>query len=131
MWQTFYTQIYTIKKLKISSYHHLIYFQLKLKVFLPTSPFPNNSCQLFNFDYFSSAKKKCFYCLFLFFSSSDMHHSHHLFGCYAIGINSLLFSFLHALSCLYLLHQVISLTSIVVSGSSTSKLSSSRLIFFS
>ena len=28
-----------------------------------------------------------------FFSSSDMHHSHHLFGCHATGINSSFNSF--------------------------------------
>ena len=112
----------------MSWYSHLIYFQLKLKVFLPTSPLPNNSYQLFNFYYFSSAKKMLL--LLFFFSSSGMHHSHHLVGCHAFGINSLLFSFLHALSCLYLLHQVISLTWIIVTGSWNSKLSSSRLIIF-
>ena len=115
----------------MSWYSHVIYFQLKLKVFLPTSQLSNNSYQLFNFYYFSSAKKMVLLLFFVFFfSSSGMHRSHHLAGCHAFGNNSLLFYFLHALSCLYLLHQVISLTWIIVTGSWKSKLSSSSLIFF-
>ena len=49
-----------------------------------------------------------------------------IFGCCATGINFLLMSFLHALCCLYLLHQAMRLTWIIISGSS-SKLPSSRL----
>ena len=36
-----------------------------------------------------------------FLSSSEMDQSNHLFGCHAIGISSLLTSFLYALCCVY------------------------------
>ena len=36
-----------------------------------------------------------------------MYRFHHLVGCHATGTKSLLIYFLHALSCFYLLHQVI------------------------
>ena len=39
--------------------------------------------------------------LFLFLSS-DMHQSHHLVGCHAIGIKPLLISFLYVLRCIYI-----------------------------
>ena len=64
-----------------------------------------------------------------FYSSSDMHQSHHLVGCQATGINSLLRSFLYALRCLSLLCQTKSLIWIIVSGSSSSKLTTSRLYY--
>ena len=51
-----------------------------------------------------------------------------LFECHARGINSLLNSFLNSLFCLNLLCHAISLTWIIVSESSSSKLLSSRLI---
>ena len=41
-----------------------------------------------------------------------MHQSHHVAGCYATCINSLLISFIHILCCLCLLHQAIALTRI-------------------
>ena len=63
----------------------------------------------------------------LFFLFSRIHQSHHIVRCYVTGINFLLFSFWHGLHCLYLLQQMISVTWIIVSGSSPSKLSSSRL----
>ena len=49
-------------------------------------------------------------------------------GCHATGINSLLTSVLHALLCLNLLYQAISLTWIIISGSSSSKLRSTLRI---
>ena len=64
----------------------------------------------------------------LFFLSSDKHLSHHLVGCHSTSINSLLISFLHALHCLNLFRQATGLICIIVSGSSLSKLSSSRLM---
>ena len=57
--------------------------------------------------------------LFLFFFTYfGMHQYHHLGG-HAAGINYFLISFLHALCCLYLLHQAISLTRIKFSGLSS------------
>ena len=52
-----------------------------------------------------------------FFSSTGKHQSHHLVGCHAADINSLLISFLRDLCYLYLLRQVINLTLIIASGS--------------
>ena len=70
--------------------------------------------------------QKWFY--FFYFSSSGMHQFHYLVVCQATGINSLLISFLHALCCLYLLQQAISLIGIIVSGLPSWEISSSRLI---
>ena len=66
--------------------------------------------------------------LLFFLSSSSFHQCHHLVGYLYTGIDPLLISLLQHLSCLYLLHQAITLAWIIVSGSSLSKLSSSRLI---
>ena len=62
-----------------------------------------------------------------FFSSSDMHQSHHLSACHATGIISALNSFLKFFLFLKLICQVKSLIRITISGSSSLKLSS-RLI---
>ena len=55
-----------------------------------------------------------------------MHQAHHLVRCYGVGSDSLLISFIHVLRFLYLLHQAMSQTLIIVLGSSSSKSSSSR-----
>ena len=60
--------------------------------------------------------------LFPFFSYSGKHQFHHLIGCHATGINSLRISFINTLSCLTLLCQAIKLKWIIVSKSSSSKL---------
>ena len=62
-----------------------------------------------------------------FFSSSDMHQSHHLLRCHAIGISSSHNSFLRALRFSNLICQAKSLIRVIVSGLSSSKLLS-RLI---
>ena len=41
-----------------------------------------------------------------FFSFSDKHQSHHLVGCLATDINSLLMYFLNALCCVYSLYNI-------------------------
>ena len=70
--------------------------------------------------------QKWFYFFFFFFVF--WHASiHHLVGCHAPGINSLLIYFLHPLHSSYLLHQVISLTWIMVLSIFT-KISASRSI---
>ena len=53
-----------------------------------------------------------------FFSSSNMHQSHNLFGCHAAGMNSSFNSSLSALPFSNLVCQAKSLTWIIVSGSS-------------
>ena len=63
-----------------------------------------------------------------FFSSSDTHQSHYLYGCHAKGINSPLIFFLSALCFSYLIWQVKSLTWIIVSESFSSKLVLSMLM---
>lgn len=66
--------------------------------------------------------------IFLFFSSFVLHQSHTLDGCHAIDSSSLSIFFLHALRCLNLLHQVITLTRAKLQESSSSKQLSSRLM---
>ena len=61
------------------------------------------------------------------FSSFVIHQSHTLVGYHTIGINFMSILFLHALYCLYLLHQIISLTRTIIARSSSWKLSSSKL----
>ena len=63
-------------------------------------------------------------------SSFYLHQSLHLVRCHATGINYLLISFLHALCSLNLSYQVINLIWLIISGSQSSKISSSRLMFF-
>ena len=77
-------------------------------------------------QYYSSTVKMVL--VLFFFSSSVIHQSHKLVRYHATGINYLLICFLHALHCLYLLHQAISLTWILILGSPSSKLSLSRSI---
>ena len=84
--------------------------------FYPFRPTPTNFLTLY---YFSSIKNGTL--------SSDMPQSQHFVGCHAIEISFSLISFLHVSRCLYLLHQAVRLTRIKFSGSSSSKLSSSRL----
>ena len=73
--------------------------------------------------YFSSVKNGSI-SLFL---SSDMQQCHHLLGCYATAVNSLIMSFLHAFRGLYLLHETIIEISIIDSRLSSLKLTLSRL----
>ena len=63
-----------------------------------------------------------------FFSSSDMQKLHHLSGYHPIGINSLVNSFLSALTFSNLICQAKILTRMIVSGSSSSQLVSPTLI---
>ena len=65
--------------------------------------------------------------LFIFFMSPGMHQSHYLVGCHDTGIHSLVISFLIVLRCLNIWPQAVSLTWIMVSGSSSSKLRSLKL----
>ena len=58
-----------------------------------------------------------------FFSSSDMHQSHHLSGCHAIGINSSFYAFLSAFGFSNLIYQARNLIRI-----SISKLSSKLIL---
>ena len=63
-----------------------------------------------------------------FFSSSDMHQFHHLSGYHATGINSLLNSFFKFFSFYKFNMPGQSLIRIIVSGSSSSKLSSKLIL---
>ena len=113
------------KKLKLCQHPHHIYFWFKLLT-CTKSIFTNFLATFTNFlalCYFSSFRNRFSFV----FSSSGMQQSHHIVKCHATGINYLFISFLHALHCLYLLHQAVSLTRIIVSGSSMSKLTSSML----
>ena len=63
-----------------------------------------------------------------FFSSSYMHQSHHLSRCHATGIKSSLNSFLNSCGFVNLICQAKSLIRIIVSGSSSSNLSSKLML---
>ena len=83
-----------------------------------------NPYQLLNFILLFSNQERFYFSFHLLTHISPTH----LFGYHASGINSFLISFLNTLHCLNLLGQTKSLIWIKVSGSSSSKLSSTRLI---
>ena len=111
-------EILTLTK-KIINYPEILILTKKLQTFpkslhepkLSRNSYINQNCPKTSY-YFSSIKNS----FISFFPSFDIDQSHTLVGCHTTGRNFSSIIFLHALLCLSLLYQPISVTWLIVSG---------------